>query len=107
MKYREKFWSKEDKEICSIDKPERLQLRLQFRGDLQDDERKDEAKWIAEQLDKSGRLNPADFIPSVEKVLSYLQVENFEIPFIWTYRRDEISNELEVRCCEQSLRWIC
>ncbi|CAM9238997.1 unnamed protein product [Chrysoparadoxa australica] len=91
---REKFITATDEEIQAKDMPERLQMRLQGRGEIDDREREEEAEWILPQLhlaDAADPWAPKDDKPvlaAIQKVLYYLVVEGFEVPFIYSYRKD-------------------
>lgn len=52
-----------------------------------DEERRDEAFWICNQLDLGYNADQAMALKAVEHVLRFLGVESQEVPFIWHYRR--------------------
>ena len=101
---KEKLLTDEDNQIRFNDEPERFQLdRKQFRDlELSEDEIKEEAKWIGNQIwPKTGlpsELQPP-FSRAVSNVLTFLTgpTEQFEVPFIWQHRRDYLVHERKIR----------
>ncbi|CAM9648035.1 unnamed protein product, partial [Ascophyllum nodosum] len=85
---KEKFLTELDKTLQDVDRPERLQLRMPSRGEASEQELKDEAQWIYNQLDLGYHAHEETAKRAVEHVLRFLGVESQEIPFIWHYRRD-------------------
>lgn len=87
----------EDNAIRSTDVPERLQIaRKPFKeSELTDEEAAaratEEAAWIATMLWPKKRFDRDLYEPfqkSVAKVLDFLNVEDFEVPFIFQHRKD-------------------
>lgn len=92
---KERMLTEEDNLIRIIDIPERYQ---KYRNnlnyiDLNDNELENEKLWIGDllYLEKSSKIRP-DLIPqfkeAVGKAVEFISKENYEVPFIWTHRRD-------------------
>eukprot|EP01124_Arcella_intermedia_P007505 TRINITY_DN14602_c0_g1_i1.p1 TRINITY_DN14602_c0_g1~~TRINITY_DN14602_c0_g1_i1.p1 ORF type:complete len:1488 (+),score=459.79 TRINITY_DN14602_c0_g1_i1:541-4464(+) len=85
----ESYITPEDDLIKKTDIPERMQLRNIGPREI-DEELEDEAEWIY----KKAFTQLHDYIPKeqlterISDVLRFLWVENLEIPFIGTYRKD-------------------
>ena len=117
----EKFCTERDDELRNTDLPERLQDILPGRTPPDSAERREEAKWISAQLadkliyEHEGlRKFPRHFdyrseheletslVEPVDFVLSMMQNERYEAPFIWSYRKDYL-HEMMTR---KHLWWI-
>eukprot|EP00968_Pinguiococcus_pyrenoidosus_P005511 scaffold358_cov256-Pinguiococcus_pyrenoidosus.AAC.22 len=93
----EHFLLEKDDELREKDVPERLQSRLEGRGEImavdRNHERRQEAEWILEQLENlrtTGRNEveqQAAAIVAIKKALELIQ-EDHEVNFIWHYRKD-------------------
>eukprot|EP01038_Epipyxis_sp_PR26KG_P004105 gene4105-5855_t len=93
------FCTEKDDEIRNIDRPERFQSYLVGRQALSSDERADESKWMANKVaekyifiyepsEYTLETLAAEFVEPIENILRFIQVDKFEVPFIWTYRKD-------------------
>jgi len=100
------FYTERDDEIRRIDKPERMQERLQGGEAPQAEERAIEAKWMAMKL--AAKMVADNYNHETSKhydfeqeqklreeleepilaVLQFFHVEQYEVPFVWAYRRD-------------------
>lgn len=84
--------SEVDQNIQNRDRPERLQLRMKSRGEISEEERKEEARWILPQL--ALQIPYHDLVAhravegAVEKMLHYMRVDGYEVPFIAQHRKD-------------------
>jgi len=83
----------EDNLIRITDQPERYQIaRKPYKNlELTDDEIKGESHWIANLMIPKKRLDKDlqdPFQKSVAKVLEFMNVEDFEVPFIFQHRKD-------------------
>jgi transcription elongation factor SPT6 len=88
----ENYATVEDDNIVQTDIPERIQLRTPGRAVPDTEMIAEEAQWIyqmvfAEQLSKL-RLTEEVVIECITSVLRLMLVENFEIPFIASYRKE-------------------
>ena len=106
IKLIETFMTDNDASLRSTDKPERFQMLqyMMLREQMPDEEREAEAKWIVDKLlqkimTSQSEDNMMDFmmsddadnerlIESVIQILKFIQLDQFECPFIWTYRSD-------------------
>ena len=107
----ENFCTEHDDVLRNIDLPERFIGVMSGRTPPDRTERREEAKWIAISLtDKIimeyGGLSeiPSHFgyrseyrledslVEAIDFVLSMLQIDKYEVPFIWTYRKDYLHN---------------
>ena len=83
----------EDNQIRATDQPERFQLARSPYKDLEltDEEFKEESSWISDLMLPKKSLD-ADlrdaFQKSVAKVLEFMNVDEFEVPFIFQHRKD-------------------
>ena len=93
----DRMMTDEDNEIRLKDIPERFQIaRKPFKeADLSEDDAgkraKHESLWVAHMLLPKKRLDRhlvEPFQVAVEKVLEFMNYENFEIPFIFQHRKD-------------------
>ncbi|KAL5372344.1 hypothetical protein DPSP01_013579 [Paraphaeosphaeria sporulosa] len=94
----EKMLTEKDQAIREKDIPERLQLAREPFPDDQDlspdtvkQRLAEEAAWISELLfPKKGMASyfKTPFIKAVEKVLHFLNIDNYEVPFIFNHRKD-------------------
>ncbi len=83
----------EDNRIRSTDQPERFQLaRKPYQSlELTEEESREEAIWISDlmlpkkQLDSDLR---EPFQKSVSKVLEFMNIDEYEVPFIFQHRKD-------------------
>ena len=83
----------EDNRIRSVDQPERFQLaRKPYRGlELTDEEFKEESIWISDLTwPKKGLATEHRdaFQKSVAKVLEFMNIDEYEVPFIFQHRKD-------------------
>ena len=83
----------EDNRIRSIDQPERFQLARKpyINLELTDDEFREESVWISDLIwpKKSlGAEHREAFQKSVAKVLEYMNIDEYEVPFIFQHRKD-------------------
>jgi transcription elongation factor SPT6 len=110
------FCTSRDDEIRSIDCPERYQEILQGRVLPNDEERIQESKWIADLLIKKiheddseqahQQLQAVELYESINMVLKFIQVDNLEIPFIYTYRRDYLHPILSSVASAQARQYL-
>ncbi|KAK4996112.1 Transcription elongation factor spt6 [Elasticomyces elasticus] len=93
----DKMLTDEDNEIRITDIPERFQLaRKPYRQlDLSEEEAvsyaKDEAKWMSDMLLPKKRLDRnlhEPFRSAVAHILVFMNLENYEVPFIFQHRKD-------------------
>ncbi|KAF2496972.1 transcription elongation factor spt6 [Lophium mytilinum] len=93
----ERLITDEDMEIRKIDVPERLQLArkpfktLNLTPDQMKARLKEEAHWITTLILPKKRLAryfAEPFERAVHKVLEFLTIEDYEVPFIFTHRKD-------------------
>ncbi|KAG8529504.1 uncharacterized protein KY384_006141 [Bacidia gigantensis] len=91
----------EDNLIRMTDEPERFQLaRKPYKNmEVTEDERREEAAWIANLIWPKKRLD-ADlrepFQKAVAKVLEFLNTDNCEVPFIVQHRKDFLIHTVRV-----------
>lgn len=83
----------EDNRIRAIDQPERFQLaRRPYRDlELTDEEFREESIWISNLMwsKKSlGAEHREQFQMSIAKVLEFLNIDEYEVPFIFQHRKD-------------------
>ncbi len=83
----------EDNQIRATDQPERFQLaRSPYKNlELTDEEFKEESSWISALMLPKKPLDPDlrdAFQKSVAKVLEFMNVDEFEVPFIFQHRKD-------------------
>lgn len=83
----------EDNRIRSIDQPERFQLaRKPYRDlELTDDEFREESVWISDLTwPKKGLASEhrEAFQKAVAKVLEFMNIDEYEVPFIFQHRKD-------------------
>ncbi|KAK6454325.1 SH2 domain-containing protein [Scheffersomyces xylosifermentans] len=100
---KERMLTEEDNLIRIIDIPERYQ---KFRAnlnyiDLEGEELDSEKEWVAAILfkEKQGLFNgflEAPFKEAVGKVVEFVSKDAYEVPFIWTHRRDFLLFSREV-----------
>ena len=89
----ENFCTDSDEVIRQTDLPERMQPYFKLLTDRGDDERKIEAGWIAQKLCEKMNVSimeSSSYEDSIVTVLKYIQVDHFEVPFIWAYRKPSI-----------------
>ena len=83
----------EDNRIRSTDQPERFQLARKPYQDLEltEEESREEAIWISDLMLPKKSLD-ADlrepFQKSVSKVLEFMNIDEYEVPFIFQHRKD-------------------
>ena len=83
----------EDNRIRSTDQPERFQLaRKPYQSlELTEEESREEAIWISDLMLPKKQLD-ADlrepFQKSVSKVLEFMNIDEYEVPFIFQHRKD-------------------
>ena len=83
----------EDNLIRATDQPERFQLARSPYKDLEltEEEFKEESSWISDLMLPKKSLDPDlrdAFQKSVAKVLEFMNVDEFEVPFIFQHRKD-------------------
>ena len=83
----------EDNRIRSTDQPERFQLARKpyINLELTDEEFREESIWISDLIwpKKSlGAEHREAFQKSVAKVLEYMNIDEYEVPFIFQHRKD-------------------
>ena len=83
----------EDNQIRATDQPERFQLARSPYKDLEltEEEFKEESKWISNLMLPKKSFDPDlrdAFQKSVAKVLEFMNVDEFEVPFIFQHRKD-------------------
>ena len=94
----ENFCTDSDEIIRQTDLPERMQAYFSTLTERSEDERKNEANWIARKLCEKmniSTMESATYENAVENVLKYFQIDHFEVPFIWSYRKSSLENKLE------------
>lgn len=89
----DKMLTDEDNQIRMTDQPERFQLaRKPYRDlELTDAELNEESFWIARLMLPKKRFNEElqeAFHKSVGKVLEFMNVDDYEVPFIFQHRKD-------------------
>ncbi|KAL4861496.1 hypothetical protein BDV12DRAFT_180204 [Aspergillus spectabilis] len=100
----EKMLTEEDNEIRMVDRPERHQIaRKPYAKDetdeMDEDQLREEATWIANLMLLKKRLEPElrePFHRSVAKVLEFLVNEKREVPFIFQHRKDYMIHTVKV-----------
>ncbi|KAI9714051.1 MAG: Transcription elongation factor spt6 [Bogoriella megaspora] len=101
----EKMLTDEDNEIRNTDVPERFQLaRKPFQQpELSEEEAlaraKEEAIWISNMILPKKRFDREmvePFQKSVAKVLEFMNVEDYEVPFIFQHRKDYLIHAVRV-----------
>ncbi len=83
----------EDNRIRVMDQPERFQLaRKPYRDlELTDEEFKEESLWISNLMwpkKALGAEHREQFQKSIAKVLEFLNIDEYEVPFIFQHRKD-------------------
>jgi transcription elongation factor SPT6 len=101
---KERMLTDDDNLIRIIDIPERYQ---KYRNnlnyiDLEGEELQNERDWIANILysEKKGVLAPFLEVPfkiAVGKVVDFVSKDSYEVPFIWTHRRDFLLHSEEIK----------
>ncbi|KAF2841910.1 transcription elongation factor spt6 [Patellaria atrata CBS 101060] len=98
----DKMLTDEDNIIRAIDVPERFQLaRKQFKAvevspEEMEERLKEETMWISNLLLPKSRLERRYYEPfqnSVRKVLEFMNIEEYEVPFIFQHRKDYLIQE--------------
>jgi len=87
----EHFVSVKDDEIVAADIPERHQLRIPSREVPDDDSITREAEWIYDMVFKELKalnLDQSTVTGCIKSILKFILVDNLEIPFIATYRKE-------------------
>ena len=85
-----------DRLIVSCDRPERLQILFRNLDLPSNEELVQETYWIVEALCSKNNLPSLEIQnlkPKVLKVLEYIRLAFCEIPFIWHYKKSEISSD--------------
>lgn len=108
---KDRMLTEEDNMIRIIDIPERFQkyrATLNYM-DLDGAELQREKSWISAILftEKRGSLDEslkAPFADAVGKVVEFISKNNWEVPFIWTHRRDFLIYTEEVVSAEGTVR---
>ena len=83
----------EDNRIRSTDQPERFQLARKPYKDLEftEEENREEAIWISDLMLPKKALDAElrePFQKSVSKVLEFMNIDEYEVPFIFQHRKD-------------------
>ena len=95
----ERLLTDEDNVIRYMDVPERLQLarkpfrEIELSGEEALERAREEAVWVTNLLAAERRIDSLRMEPfqkAVAKVLEFLNVDNYEIPFIKQYRKDHL-----------------
>ncbi|KAG2732288.1 hypothetical protein G9P44_004705 [Scheffersomyces stipitis] len=104
---KERMLTEEDNLIRIIDIPERYQ---KYRAnlnyiDLEGEELQNEKEWIASILSKEkqglvGGFLEQPFREAVGKVVEFVSKDSYEVPFIWTHRRDFLLYSREIQDAE-------
>ncbi|KAL8713787.1 MAG: hypothetical protein Q9220_002314 [cf. Caloplaca sp. 1 TL-2023] len=89
----ERLLTDEDNEIRAADVPERFQLARKPYRDLilTGEQFKEEGIWISDLVWSRKRMEPAlkePFRKAVAKVLEFMVVDEYEVPFIFQHRKD-------------------
>jgi transcription elongation factor SPT6 len=101
----EKLMTETDDEIRFTDIPERFQLaRRSFKELILSEEeaaerQNEEAIWVANLLAAEKRIDTyrlSAFQKAVAKVLEFLNVDNYEVPFIKQYRKDHLIYPIQI-----------
>ena len=101
----EKMLTDEDNEVRNTDVPERFQLaRKPFtQQDLSEDDvaarAREEALWISTMMLPKKRFERdmiEPFQKSVAKILEFMNVEDYEVPFIFQHRKDYLIHAVKV-----------
>ena len=97
----ERMLTDEDNEIRATDEPERFQIaRKPFKQlMLTEDQFKEEAVWISNLMLPKKRLESAlkePFQKSVAKVLEFMTIDEYEVPFIFQHRKDYLIHAAKV-----------
>ncbi|OBA20167.1 transcription elongation factor Spt6 [Metschnikowia bicuspidata var. bicuspidata NRRL YB-4993] len=108
---KDRMLTEEDNMIRVIDIPERFQkyrATLNYM-DLEGAELQREKSWISNILftEKKGSLDESLRVPFVEavgKVTEFISKNNWEVPFIWTHRRDFLIYTEEITIPEGGVR---
>lgn len=92
---KERMLTEEDNVIRTVDVPERYQAyRANFSyAEFDDEELEREKKWVAQVLYDEKKDTFADFLETpfraaVGHVVEFVSRDSYEVPFIWTHRRD-------------------
>lgn len=108
---KERMLTEEDNMIRIIDVPERFQRYRSTLNymDLEGAELQREQSWVSNVMlaEKNATLDPSlktPFIEAVGKVVEFISKENWEVPFIWTHRRDFLIYNEEVTTPEGILK---
>lgn len=90
-----KYLSPEDEVIRQKDIPEHFQLRIPNRPEPEEGEIREEAEWIYTSAFASDeRLPFRTVVPKIIHILEFIRVNQLEIPFIFTYKKDYYLPEL-------------
>ena len=97
----EKMLTDEDNYIRLVDEPERFQIaRKPYRHlVLTDEQFKEESIWISNLMLPKKRLNEdlrEPFQKSVAKVLEFMIIDEYEVPFIFQHRKDYLIHAAKV-----------
>ncbi|KAI9657626.1 MAG: Transcription elongation factor spt6 [Bathelium mastoideum] len=101
----EKMLTDEDNEIRNTDVPERFQIARQpfTKQELSEEEvaarMKEEALWISNMMLPKKRFERdmiEPFQKSVGKILEFMNVEDYEVPFIFQHRKDYLIHAVKV-----------
>jgi len=102
----ERYITPSDDQIRAIDIPERMQARKEQRGEPKtgaalEAELREESHWIFDRVfasDPEHKLHSAEIVPKITNILDYIRKDNFEIPYIWQYKKDYFfSTEVSLR----------
>lgn len=107
---KERMLTEEDNLIRIIDIPERYQ---KYRAnlnyiDLEGTDAQDEKTWISNIMyaSKQNQIDPFLEIPfkdAVGKVVEFISHDSYEVPFIWTHRRDFLLHSEEIKTEDGSI----
>lgn len=97
----DRLMTKEDNQIRDLDEPERFQIaRKPYKHLLlTEDQLKEEAIWISNLMLPKKRLEGdlrEPFEKSVAKVLEFMVIDDFEVPFIFQHRKDYLIHAAKV-----------
>jgi transcription elongation factor SPT6 len=97
----DKMMTNEDNEIRDLDEPERFQIaRKPYKHlVLTEEQRKEESIWISNLMLPKKRLEGdlrEPFEKSVAKVLEFMTVQDYEVPFIFQHRKDYLIHAAKV-----------
>ena len=92
----EKYQTEEDRFIIDKDEPERLQIRFKNRPMPDNPELIEETNWLVERIMMKNGITSKETVNlknKVHKVLEYLRLAGFEIMYIWTHKKHEVTSD--------------